>query len=230
MVTNKWLLALLCIGCGDSFEVSGIGELDSGSVPSGGRAFVSDSMTPVSDAHDGAIEPPAAGGSSGSGGSSSGGSDGSSGSSDGTGGTASGGTGGSGECTTGAVQCVDAQRQTCVGGLWLDNGAACAGWCLEGVCVDCKPGDRSCANRDQPQTCSARGSWAANGAVCTWPQQMCSAGACVSLGCGSDSGCGPACAPTEACVGCTSPNSPALSSCRYIQTVWNVVGYCCPWS
>jgi hypothetical protein len=101
----------------------------------------------------------------------------------GSGGSSSGGTGGSpGECSTGAVQCVDAQRQTCIGGIWLDNGAPCPGWCIDGACTECRSGDRSCASATQPRTCGASGSWAFD-AGCAGDKPWCSEGSCIGYCC-----------------------------------------------
>jgi hypothetical protein len=97
-------------------------------------------------------------------------------------GGASGSGGAPGECSAGAAQCVDAQRQTCVGGLWIDNGAPCPGWCIDGACVDCKPGDRSCASDTQPRTCDASGSWAFD-AACSGDKPWCAEGECFGLCC-----------------------------------------------
>lgn len=187
-------VALLCVGCGgdtfsnDRFE--DVGEADSGSSVAGGaRGSVSSGGSVTSDAGSyeggsggsgvggfavvdsgatveddaGRVETPEAGV---------------------DGGSHDGSTDGSGavECANGDVQCVGAQRQTCIGGIWLDNGAACEGWCIDGACVECKPGDRSCASETQPRTCDASGSWAFD-AACSGTEPWCEDGACFGLCC-----------------------------------------------
>ena len=110
-----------------------------------------------------------------SGGSSGGGSSGSS------GGSSSSSSGGS-VCASGAVRCSGLQPQTCVGGTWLGNGAACSAACLGGACVACVPGSHSCASATQPQTCSASGSWVPS-ATCSGATPLCSNGSCSAICC-----------------------------------------------
>jgi hypothetical protein len=147
-------------GRGGSSGSSASGGSPSGGSPSGGTAGASS----------GGAAPSGTGGATGggTGGASSGGSSGSGGST-------------SGECAVGAVQCVAAQRQTCVGGVWLDNGAACDGWCINGACVVCKPGERQCASKSQPQTCSTSRTWVSS-TSCNTQNEMCSSGECAPLG------------------------------------------------
>ncbi|MES1187470.1 MAG: formylglycine-generating enzyme family protein [Myxococcales bacterium] len=38
------------------------------------------------------------------------------------------------ECANGATDCNSNQRQTCVGGVWTDNGDACEQFCVKGSC------------------------------------------------------------------------------------------------
>jgi hypothetical protein len=248
MKQNLIPIALVVAACGgDAFSSSS--DEASGTGAAGTDGGLSSGATSGSGASGG-------GSSSGSGGSSKGGSGGSStgghpdggttssggvepGGSGGTtsGGTSSGGSsgsGGSGECTPDAVQCVGDQRQTCVGGIWLDNGAACEGACLNGVCVDCEPGAGSCAGAAQPQTCSSSGSWS-SGTTCSSAYTMCSSGECVSLGgenCQRMSNfCNDECTSAEACVVCSSGTGPDLGSCRYILDLYNLSSwaYCCAW-
>jgi hypothetical protein len=124
----------------------------------------------------GGVEPGGSGGAS-TGGTSSGGSGAAS-----SGGSSGSGGGTSGECDVGAVQCIGNQRQTCVGEVWLDNGAPCPGWCLNGACTDCKPGERSCASDTQPRTCNSSGSWAFD-AACSGTKPWCDNGSCFGLCC-----------------------------------------------
>jgi hypothetical protein len=193
---KKTIIAILLVGCGGSeFQpseaVGVVGPQDAGASSGGvaGRAPIDAGSETSSGGSEGGT--PSIGGTAGSGGvPSTGGAAGTDGAvGGGGGGLASGGSsgsgggsgGGSGECSTGAVQCVDAQRQTCISGLWLDNGAPCPGWCLESACTECRPGDRSCASDAQPQTCNVIGAWVAD-AACPQPE-FCFDGACANLCC-----------------------------------------------
>lgn len=134
------------------------------------------------------------GGSPSSGGASSGGSL-------GTGGVV--GTGGAPGCTMGDVRCSGSQPQTCVNGVWLANGAICSGAlpvCLDGACVECSPGAKSCASPSQPSTCNSTGAWA-TGAACSSSTQECFEGTCVHICCGAsicELGSGSYCAASSA--------------------------------
>ncbi len=223
--------ALLCVNCGGGeFSANEHEATSDGGL--GGKPAVGVTSDDASVAPDGA---PFVGGSGGVAGLDGSGARDSGGSPDGnsSAGGSSGSDGGSGECATSAVQCVGAQRQTCIGGIWLDNGAACDGWCLNGACVDCKPEDRSCTSRSQPQTCGASGSWVSDAACNIGQGIMCSAGECVSPGpsCTGTGLCGVECTATEACVGCALGTNPTLSSCRHAgdSVTWGVSSYCCPW-
>jgi hypothetical protein len=98
-------------------------------------------------------------------------------------GGASGSGGAPGECLTGETRCSGAQRQTCVSGIWLDNGAACEGWCLDGTCVECVPGSRACHGfifiDNQPKVCDATGAWVL-GPECSGTTPLCREGVCVA--------------------------------------------------
>jgi hypothetical protein len=225
------LVVLACsilVGCGSEFSGRSVeedGGREDAEGASGGSS--SDGAIDPGDSSDGAsFGSGGIGGAGGSGGSeSTGGSDIGSGGSDGTGG-ASESTGGSSnpnECVVGVAQCVDAQRQTCVGGVWLDNGAPCPGWCINGACVDCKPGAKSCASDTQPRTCGASGSWSFD-AACSGDKPWCDNGSCFGLCCNagafqtycSDSG-EPwhkvfTCGPSGQTGDCTSLNQCAAGS------------------
>lgn len=184
-------LALLCISCGEPFAAGLFSRSDGGadadradarivlvdSVDSGGSSVsLSDGGedAPLEASTGGSLQD----GSAGSGGASSGGTIGSGGAVE-----VSGGSGGDpDECAAGSVQCVGAQRQKCISGSWLDNGAPCPGWCLDGTCTACKPDARSCATDTRLQTCDATGAWAL-GAACVGPKPSCSDGVCFGLCC-----------------------------------------------
>jgi len=187
------VLGLLLVGCGngDAFRVGLYGTADAGppladvqidggvstedvDAPSTGGASTGGAST--GGASTGGTSGRGTGGAS-TGGASTGGAS--------TGGASTGGasTGGAaGDCTTAETQCIGAQRQKCVGGSWLDNGAPCEGWCLDGACVECKPGDRSCSTARQQTICDASGSWSL-GVTCGGDKPWCGDGECYGICC-----------------------------------------------
>lgn len=120
-------------------------------------------------------------------------------------------------CKTGAVRCSEQQpqqRQTCISGVWLDNGAACSGACLDGACVECSPGSRSCASpfgSAETTVCDATGAWVSD-SLCTGTTPVCAGlGICwactagAGLLCPFNANCshGSCCKPDGSC-GCSS--------------------------
>lgn len=177
-------LALVCAGCGgDQF---GAGEREAAAADSGDLVESRDKPSITSD-DAGSGDGSSSGGSSGAageGGPPDGGSL-SEGGSDSSSGGSSGSDAGFGGCATGAVRCSGAQPQTCVDGVWLANGSICSEAlpiCLEGTCVECDPGSRSCATQAQPRACDTSGTWALE-AVCSDATPLCSAGACAGACC-----------------------------------------------
>lgn len=183
---KKYLFfAIFCFACGGEFAATGDEvAVDSGAVESGGdggSGSMGGSLTAgnagsdagsggvaITDAgHDGDVEASA-------GGEPSEGTDGASGS--------DAPDGDPGECSAGDTQCVDTQRQTCIGGIWLDNGAPCPGGCVDGVCTECRPGSRSCASDTQPQVCDESGSWTPD-VACSGGKPWCSEGSCMGYCC-----------------------------------------------
>jgi hypothetical protein len=84
-----------------------------------------------------------------------------------------------GTCTGNQTACAGNIALVCDGaGNWIQT--VCSGAtpaCLQGACVPCAPPARQCAGQ-QPQTCSASGSWTNDGPACSG-NTMCSGGSCV---------------------------------------------------
>jgi hypothetical protein len=136
-------------------------------------------------------------------------------------------------CTTGSMTCTGTQPQECVAGVWIRNGAACAGTnpvCLDGGCVTCAPDAVQC-DQQQPQKCDSTGAWQANGMACT-TAETCTAGACGGLcgpgqpncngqqpqscdGTGHWQDVGMPCPTSQTCVGgsCTGQCGPGQATC-----------------
>lgn len=67
-------------------------------------------------------------------------------------------------------RCDNKQPQVCVDGTWQNNGAACEGDCVDGVCQivvegECAPNGKKQCNGKQPIVC-ADGTWQNKGAAC----------------------------------------------------------------
>jgi hypothetical protein len=182
-----------CSGGGGAFSGSGITDLpgDAGT-GSGGNTATGGTTHSSGGALDGGAS---AGGTTnvlGSGGTTSGGGATATGGATSAGGAASGGSPGSGgsssTCSSGAARCsstIPTLRETCVAGAWVADSFLCSGGtpvCLNGACVACDPGAKSCASATQPRTCDASGAWAPDTA-CPAATPLCSDGACSAVCC-----------------------------------------------
>jgi len=202
----KFVAALALVGCsGGSFAGSSLTAADSGlggetgdaSKPdavmgSAGGALNSGGTPSGTGGARGSGSSPGTGGATASGGTTSTGGATSIGGTPGTGGSSAGGTPGTGgsssSCSSGAARCsgtIPTLRETCVAGAWVADSFLCSGGtpvCLNGACVACDPGAKSCASATQPRTCDASGAWAPDTA-CPAATPLCSDGACSAVCC-----------------------------------------------
>lgn len=218
-------LALVLVGCGDSFSSSAFSlKGDGDAVAPDAAEFDAEFQTPDAgtdapdsrevDAGAGGVlssgGAPGAGGKSGSGGHPGAGGALGDGGAPGNGGAPSG-------CTSGDVRCSGAQPQTCINGVWLANGSICSGAlpvCLRGVCVECSPGDRSCDGDVQPRSCSSSGAWTL-GTECSQEAPQCLDGNCVEICCGSSTApCVLGAASCQITVGSAGWGSCGVNGCR----------------
>jgi sulfatase modifying factor 1 len=111
-------------------------------------------------------------------------------------------------CMRGAVRCSGNAVETCTGGQWGSSQACSASLtCVSGVCSgSCGPGQLSCSGQ-QPQDCSATGTWQSNGAACSGATPVCSLGICTATP--------PSCAPGG--PGMTNCGSASESCCASLE-------------